>query len=116
MVSAVIGGTPLSVHYANVVLARARTDYHKCIGRMDKSQSSQNACLRLWVPGRASLARDDVGKYCAPYFIGQTASATAACGGKIVTNLPPIYCSSTGSASLFWPISSNFTRFHGMMV
>ena len=34
----------------------------------------------------------------------------------MVTNLPPIYCSSTGSASLFWPISSNLTRFHGMMV
>src|SRR5947209_12203524 len=40
----------------------------------------------------------------------------AACGGKMVTNLPPIYCSSTGSASLFWPISSNLTRFQGMMV
>src|SRR5258706_13779867 len=52
----------------------------------------------------------------ADYFIGQMASATAACAGKIVTNLPPTYCSSTGSASLFWPISSNFTRFHGMMV
>src|SRR4051794_728361 len=50
------------------------------------------------------------------YFIGQTASAMAACGGKIVTNLPPIYCSSTGSASLFWPVSSNLTRFQGMMV
>ncbi len=47
------------------------------------------------------------------YFIGQSASATAACGGKMVTNLPPTYCSNTGSASLFWPISSNFTRFHG---
>ncbi len=34
----------------------------------------------------------------------------------MVTNLPPTYCSSTGSASLFWPISSNLTRFHGMMV
>src|SRR3984893_8624496 len=50
------------------------------------------------------------------YFIGQVASATAAWGGKMVTNLPPVYCSSTGSASLFWPISSNLTRFHGMMV
>ena len=28
----------------------------------------------------------------------------AACGGKMVTNLPPTYCSSTGSASLFWPM------------
>src|ERR1700740_3589679 len=51
-----------------------------------------------------------------PYFIGQMASATAACGGKMVTNLPPTYCSSTGSASLFWPISSNLTRFQGMML
>src|SRR6201982_915328 len=50
------------------------------------------------------------------YFIGQTASATAACAGKMVTNLLPTYCSNTGSASLFWPISSNLTRFHGMMV
>jgi len=50
------------------------------------------------------------------YFIGQMASATAACGGKMVTNLPPTYCNSTGSASLFWPFSSNLTRFQGMMV
>src|SRR5438309_1613641 len=50
------------------------------------------------------------------YFIGQVASPTAACGGEMVTNLPPTYCSSTGSASLFWPISSNLMRFHGMMV
>ena len=63
-----------------------------------------------------------VGRYCAPaqkamaggrlyraskgpivrnfYFIGQTAPAIAACCGKIVTNLPPIYCSNTGSAAL----------------
>ena len=50
------------------------------------------------------------------YFIGQLASATAAWVGKIVTNLPPTYCSSTGSASLFWPVSSNLMRFQGMMV
>src|ERR1700682_6239106 len=50
------------------------------------------------------------------YFIGQVASATAACDGEMGTNLPATYCSSTGSASLFWPISSNLMRFHGMMV
>src|SRR5450830_1606670 len=50
------------------------------------------------------------------YFIGQMASATAACGGKMVTNFLPTYCNSTGSASSFWPCGSNLTSFHGMMV
>src|SRR3569623_3202893 len=50
------------------------------------------------------------------YLIGQIGLATAACAGKMVTNLPPTYCSSTGSASLFWPISSNFTRYQGIVV
>src|SRR3984893_5811728 len=63
-------------------------------------------CHSPWSPAPAFIR----------YFIGQTASATAACGGAMVTNLPPIYCSSTGSASLFWPMSSNLIRFHGMMV
>src|SRR5258707_761624 len=49
-------------------------------------------------------------------FIGQIGSAMAACKGKIVTNLPLMYCRSTGSASLFCPVSSNFTCFQGMMV
>src|SRR3984893_4578280 len=64
---------------------------------------------------RGQTLDDGLGRH-GPYFIGQVASATAACGGEMVTNLPPTYCSSTGSASLFWPISSNLMRFHGMMV
>src|SRR4051794_32768865 len=68
----------------------------------------------------APAPQDEGGSYdlCSrsAHFIGQIASATAAWGGKMVTNLPPVYCSSTGSASLFWPISSNLTRFQGMMV
>src|SRR5216683_5891605 len=64
---------------------------------------------------RGKTLDDGLGRH-GPYFIGQVASATAACGGEMVTNLPPTYCSSTGSASLFWPISSNLMRFHGMMV
>ncbi|MGY2844677.1 hypothetical protein ACVIIY_003083 [Bradyrhizobium sp. USDA 4515] len=49
-------------------------------------------------------------------FIGQIASETAACSGKIVTKFFAEYCNSTGSAKLFCPISSNLTRRHGMMV
>jgi len=51
----------------------------------------------LWMMVSAFMAPPPPGRY----FIGQMASATAACGGKIVTNLPPTYCSKTGSASLF---------------
>src|SRR5882762_10495469 len=116
MVSAVTAA-PRSVGSPGVVLAKAGTHNHKCIGWRDNNQSSQNACLWLWVPGRASLARDDDGSYSAgQLFIGQIASETAACSGKIVTKFFAAYCSSTGSAKLFCPISSNLMRRHGMMV
>src|SRR5258708_16211539 len=49
------------------------------------------------------------------YFIGQVASATAAWGGKMGTNFPPVYCSSTRSAPLVRPVSSNFSRLHRLL-
>ena len=124
MVSAVTA-VPQSTCVSRVVLAKAKTHNHKCIGSRTNNQSSQNACLcyamsartRAGVPGRASLARDDVGtRPNDQLFIGQIASETAACSGKIVTKFFAEYCNSTGSAKLFCPISSNLTRRHGMMV
>src|SRR5438552_19031680 len=48
-------------------------------------------------------------------FIGHSTSATAAWGGKMVTNLPLSHCSRTGSQALFWPCSTNLTSFLGFM-
>src|SRR4051812_39885435 len=39
---------------------------------------------------RGAASQDEVG-FSGAYFIGQVASATAACGGKMVTNLPSVY-------------------------
>jgi len=53
-------------------------------------------------------------KKCDAYFIGQVASATAACGGEMVTNLPDIL-QQHRIASLFLAHFVNLMRFHGMM-
>src|SRR6202008_3179544 len=83
-------------------------------GRHRRLPADAHAQQKFQAGGRDAGAGEN--QALAFHFIGQIASAIAADWGEMVTNFLPTYCNSTGSASLFWPVSSNLMRFQGMMV
>src|SRR3982751_7142355 len=99
MVWAVTGGPPLEISsFAPSLRAKRSNPESRRGDSLDCFVASLLAMTRLLRRSRfASLLPLAVS-----YFIGQIASAIAACGGEMGTELAHTYCSHPRSTALFW--------------